>query len=65
MHRFALLPLTVLLALSAALILPASATEPNIQITLPGTNTPRPAAFATNTPSVPSDTPTATATPTS
>jgi hypothetical protein len=65
MHRFALLPLTVLLALSVALILPASATEPNIQITLPGTNTPRPAAFATNTPSVPSDTPTATATPTS
>ena len=63
--RRVFLSLFVLIAvLSIVLIVPAGASEPNVQVTLPGTNTPRPAAFATNTPALPSDTPTATFTAT-
>jgi hypothetical protein len=65
MHRLALALLSILLVFAVAMVLPAGASEQNIQITLPGTNTPRPAGFATNTPSLPSDTPTSTFTPTS
>jgi len=46
----------------ATSFLPGGASAPQVQITLPGTNTPPPAAFATNTPAGPTDTPTATAT---
>lgn len=56
--------LSTIFIVSTVLVIPAGATEPNVQITLPGTNTPRPAAFATNTPSLPTDTPTATFTAT-
>ena len=65
MHRRAILLPTVLLIFAITLVLPAGASQPEIQITLPGTNTPPPPAFATNTPSGPTDTPTATATATS
>lgn len=67
MHRLAVALSSILLVFAVALAVkvPADASAPNLQITLPGTNTPRPAGFATNTPSVPSDTPTNTSTPTS
>ena len=64
MQRIALLFLTLLASIGFMLALPATADDVAIQITLPGTNTPRPTGFSTNTPSVPSDTPTATFTAT-
>jgi hypothetical protein len=64
MRRFIFLLSVVLAGVAGALVLPAGATEPRIQITLPGTNTPRPAAFFTNTPAGPSATPTASPTAT-
>jgi hypothetical protein len=63
MRQMLLLLSVVLLGSGLMITLPAGATEPLIQITLPGTNTPPPTGFSTNTPSVPSDTPTATFTP--
>jgi hypothetical protein len=59
-----LIPLVALLAV-AALALPGQAREaaPAVQVTLPGTNTPRPMPFATNTPAGPTATATASVTP--
>ncbi len=63
MRRVSLLIMLMFLLIAAVLALPAAAYQVAVQVTLPGTNTPRPPAFATNTPIPPTGTPTATFTP--
>ncbi|MBZ0292446.1 MAG: DUF3048 domain-containing protein [Anaerolineae bacterium] len=63
MRRVLLVSTMMLFAAAVLMTGPGSAQSVAVQVTLPGTNTPRPAAFATNTPVPPTATPTATFTP--
>ena len=63
MRRASVFTMIILLFIFVLVTVPAAANQPAVQVTLPGTNTPRPPAFATNTPVPPTATPTATFTP--